>query len=76
MNQYFKYLLLAFAALLSVDAFSPSAAFTSLRQQNSFASSLTPMSMAVVDIDGETAFDNTIKNAGDSLVVVDYSTTW
>ena len=34
------------------------------------------VSMAVVDIDGEAAFDKTIKNAGASLVVVDYSTTW
>ncbi len=32
--------------------------------------------MAVVDIDGEAAFDKTITSAGDSLVVVDYSTTW
>lgn len=32
--------------------------------------------MAVVDIDGETAFDKTISSAGSSLVVVDYSTTW
>ena len=32
--------------------------------------------MAVVDIDGEAAFDNTISSAGSSLVVVDYSTTW
>lgn len=31
---------------------------------------------AVVDIDSEAAFDKTIKNAGSSLVVVDYSTTW
>lgn len=34
------------------------------------------MSMAVVDIDSEAAFDKTIKSAGSSLVVVDYSTTW
>ena len=32
--------------------------------------------MAVVDIDGEAAFDKTIQSAGSSLVVVDYSTTW
>ena len=31
---------------------------------------------AVVDIDSEAAFDQTIQSAGDSLVVVDYSTTW
>eukprot|EP00553_Chaetoceros_curvisetus_P007951 CAMPEP_0204616968 /NCGR_PEP_ID=MMETSP0717-20131115/4082_1 /ASSEMBLY_ACC=CAM_ASM_000666 /TAXON_ID=230516 /ORGANISM="Chaetoceros curvisetus" /LENGTH=115 /DNA_ID=CAMNT_0051630371 /DNA_START=109 /DNA_END=456 /DNA_ORIENTATION=- len=34
------------------------------------------LSMRVVDIDGEEAFDNTVSGAGDALVVVDYSTTW
>lgn len=34
------------------------------------------MQMKVVDIDSETAFDNTIQSAAGSLVVVDYSTTW
>lgn len=34
------------------------------------------MTMRVVDIDSEEAFDQTISSAGDSLVVVDYSTTW
>jgi thiol-disulfide isomerase/thioredoxin len=32
--------------------------------------------MRVVDLDSEALFDNTIKSAGDSLVVIDYSTTW
>jgi thiol-disulfide isomerase/thioredoxin len=31
---------------------------------------------AVIDIGSESAFDKTIKNSGESLVVVDYSTTW
>eukprot|EP00525_Craspedostauros_australis_P013832 CAMPEP_0198110164 /NCGR_PEP_ID=MMETSP1442-20131203/2191_1 /TAXON_ID= /ORGANISM="Craspedostauros australis, Strain CCMP3328" /LENGTH=160 /DNA_ID=CAMNT_0043766113 /DNA_START=233 /DNA_END=715 /DNA_ORIENTATION=+ len=31
---------------------------------------------AVVNIDSEAAFDKTIQNAGESLVVIDYSTTW
>lgn len=31
---------------------------------------------AVTDIGSEAAFDKTIKNAGGSLVIVDYSTTW
>ena len=66
MNQL-KSLLLALFAFMTVDAFAPS----SLSRQR-----LTPMSMAVVDIDGVAAFDSTIKSAGDSLVVVDYSTTW
>lgn len=30
----------------------------------------------MVDIKSEEAFDATVKNAGNSLVVVDYSTTW
>ena len=66
MNQV-KSLFLALFAFMTADAFAPS----SLSHQR-----LTPMSMAVVDIDGEGAFDSTIKSAGDSLVVVDYSTTW
>jgi len=36
----------------------------------------TAAAMAVVDIDGEAAFDKTISSAGGSLVIVDYSTTW
>jgi thioredoxin 1 len=35
-----------------------------------------PTLQAVVDIDSEAAFDKTIKSAGGSLVIVDYSTTW
>jgi thioredoxin 1 len=61
-----KCLLLAVVAIISADAFAPS---------NASSRRMTSM-MAVVDIDGETAFDNTIKSAGSSLVVVDYSTTW
>lgn len=34
------------------------------------------LTMKVVDIDSEAAFDKTISNAGGSLVVIDYSTTW
>jgi thioredoxin 1 len=65
-NRTVKSLLLAVVAILSADAFAPS---------NVSSRRMTSM-MAVVDIDGETAFDNTIKSAGSSLVVVDYSTTW
>jgi len=32
--------------------------------------------MAVTDVDGEAKFDEIVKGAGSSLVVVDYSTTW
>jgi thioredoxin 1 len=31
---------------------------------------------AVIDIGSEASFDKTIKNSGNALVVVDYSTTW
>ena len=67
MNRFVQSFFLAVVAIFSADAFAPNA-FSSRR--------MTPMSMAVVDIDGEAAFDKTIKSAGSSLVVVDYSTTW
>ena len=67
MNRIVKSLLLAVVTLFSANAFAP--ASFSARQA-------TPLSMAVVDINGEAAFDKTIKSAGSSLVVVDYSTTW
>ena len=59
--------LLALVTLFSADAFTPNSSTT--------RRCMTPL-MAVVDIDGESAFDSTIKNASGSLVVVDYSTTW
>lgn len=31
---------------------------------------------AVIDVGSESAFDKTIQASGDSLVIVDYSTTW
>ena len=31
---------------------------------------------AVIDIGSEAAFDKTLKDSGDALVIVDYSTTW
>jgi len=34
------------------------------------------LSMQVVDIDSEAAFDRAVSSAGSALVVVDYSTTW
>jgi len=62
-------LLLVAAIAFSAEAFAPS------RPSHNFISSRTAL-QAVVDIDSEAAFDQTIKNAGSSLVVVDYSTTW
>jgi hypothetical protein len=84
MTQYTKSMLLLVAvvasSLISIDAFTlppstPVAALSSTPCRRGTAS-LTRTSMAVVDIDSEAAFDKTIKSAGDSLVVVDYSTTW
>ena len=66
MNKFLS-LSLACAALSSAEAFTSTSNLSS-RQ-------MTPL-MAVVDINEEGSFDNTIKNAGGSLVVVDYSTTW
>lgn len=67
MTRIAKSLLLAVAAIMSANAFAP-ASFSARHS--------VPLSMAVVDINGEAAFDKTIKSAGSSLVVVDYSTTW
>jgi hypothetical protein len=60
------------AGTSGVDAFimTPSTSFS--RPSSTFMT----RNMAVVDIDGEAAFDKTIQSAGNSLVVVDYSTTW
>ena len=65
-------IILAFGAIFSADAFT-STADLSVRQGSS---PMTPPLMAVIDINEEGSFDSTIKNAGSSLVVVDYSTTW
>lgn len=53
---------------LGTTSLAPTRA-TMLRQSNC-------MSMQVVDIDSEAAFDMAVKSAGSALVVVDYSTTW
>ena len=68
MNRIANTLLLALVAVLSADAFAPIAVNT--RQIK------TSLPMAVVDIDGESTFDKTIKSAGSSLVIIEYSTTW
>lgn len=61
--------LLLLLVVAYVQAFSPVA--TPFKTARTAA-----LNMAVVDIDSEAAFDKTIQSAGDSLVVVDYSTTW
>mmetsp|Transcript_10606 Transcript_10606/g.25530 ORF Transcript_10606/g.25530 Transcript_10606/m.25530 type:complete len:150 (-) Transcript_10606:292-741(-) len=65
-------LISAFIAFFSADAFTPTA-HVSTRQR---ICPMAPPLMAVVDVNEEAVFDNTIKNAGGALVVVDYSTTW
>jgi len=44
-------------------------------RRSAFASPRS-LSMKVVDIDSEAAFDSTVSGAGSNLVIVDYSTTW
>lgn len=72
-----KSLLLATLAVMLV---ATSEAFTSafVGQQHRLVARRTtsPLQMAVVDIDSESAFDDKIKSAGKSLVIIDYSTTW
>ena len=59
---------IAFAAvaITSVTAFVPSATSRAAPR---------PL-MAVADVTSESEFDGKISEAGDALVVVDYSTTW
>ena len=62
----------AAAAVTTANAFAPSLPHTTVR---SSYSSPKPL-MAVIDVDSEKAFDDKISSAGDSLVIIDYSTTW
>lgn len=68
------FLLLAVSIAIA-GAFSPPVPIVGSRSKSSFSRTPTLL-QAVVDVDSEAAFDNTIKSAGGSLVVVDYSTTW
>ena len=68
-------LLVVVAVLASAQAFSP-VVTAGVRAATTSSSSRTTALQAVVDIDSESAFDKTVKNAGNSLVIVDYSTTW
>jgi len=71
-------LLLATLSLLfsSADAFVTSTAFLPLSTTTGSVSQRTSPLLAVLDIGSEEAFDKTVKGAGSSLVIVDYSTTW
>jgi thiol-disulfide isomerase/thioredoxin len=68
-----RFLLIALALVGYVGALSTSFIGSTRISMPRTCSSLQ---MKVVDIDSEAAFDKTIKSAGESLVVVDYSTTW
>lgn len=75
MNRFTSTILLLIAIVSSTSAFS-TAFMGSSRVAHSRSASSNGMSMRVVDVDSEAAFDKTISSAGESLVVVDYSTTW
>lgn len=70
--------LLATLSLLfsSADAFVTPTAFLPSSTATGSASQRTSPLLAVLDIGSEEAFDKTVKGAGSSLVIVDYSTTW
>eukprot|EP00979_Chaetoceros_neogracilis_P008385 scaffold1862_cov268-Chaetoceros_neogracile.AAC.50 len=63
------------AAISYAAAFS-TAFLGSSRVAHSRSAFSNGLTMRVVDIDSEDAFDKTVSSAGASLVVVDYSTTW
>ena len=59
-------------AVISTSAFtSPPSISTTVTR----SSSTRPL-LAVLDVDNEAEFDKQVSGAGDSLVVIDYSTTW
>lgn len=70
-----NYIVFFMTAMASVNAFTTTFfGSSSVASRPAFSSS--SLTMRVVDIDSEAAFDKTIASAGSSLVVVDYSTTW
>jgi len=58
-------------AVSSTSAFTSSPISTTVTR----SSSTRPL-LAVLDVDNEAEFDKQVSGAGDSLVVIDYSTTW
>lgn len=76
-------LLISFSVALMIalgDAFSSPRAFwlhpgARLERNSNYARN-TIIVMAVSDVSNEASFDTIIKDAKDSLVVIDYSTTW
>lgn len=80
MNRFISYVVCIYASLSSVHAFSPKTSFlgstTRIAKIHNGRPNHAAMTMRVVDIDSEKAFDKTVTSAGSSLVIVDYSTTW
>jgi thiol-disulfide isomerase/thioredoxin len=77
MSRFAKILVALAAILLTTEAFSSTAFLGSRVASRCTANNNNhALSMKVVDIDSEAAFDKTIQNAGNALVVIDYSTTW
>lgn len=65
---------LIFATISGANAFSTS--FFGASRMTQSVRTTSNMSMKVVSIESEKAFDDVLASAGDTLVVVDYSTTW
>jgi thioredoxin 1 len=75
MNKSFLLAALALMLVATSEAFS-TAFVGRQQQQHRLVSPRTSPLQAVVDIDSESSFDDKIKSAGKSLVIIDYSTTW
>mmetsp|Transcript_7726 Transcript_7726/g.11396 ORF Transcript_7726/g.11396 Transcript_7726/m.11396 type:complete len:159 (+) Transcript_7726:105-581(+) len=74
-------ILFAASIAATCQAFAPTSSFVG--RSNTVATCAPKKStrsnglkMQVIDITSEAAFDNTLSSASDSLVIVDYSTTW
>lgn len=63
----------AAAVVATANAFAPASC---LPVRNAVVAVPSRPLMAVLDVDSEAEFDKKIAGAGDSLVVIDYSTTW
>jgi thioredoxin 1 len=70
-----RFILFILATISSAHAFS-TAFLGSSHVAHRPSRSHTHLTMRVVDITSEASFDSTISSSGDSLVIVDYSTTW
>jgi thioredoxin 1 len=76
MNKSFLLATLAVMLVATSEAFSTAFVGRQMQQKVSASRTTSSLQMAVVDITSEGSFDDTIKSAGSSLVIIDYSTTW